>query len=125
MAPDIGDIIQKIGSDPSKFETFRVTGWMKAMPDMVDPGPDASFMDSFCFELWQEAEASGDGRHGPDKKRLIWCIREEAEYVCGAGVCGVLWRIADCEVIGRVKWTEESIASERNHALCLVGERLI
>jgi hypothetical protein len=124
MAPDVGDIIRSTNSE-SLSGTYRVSGWMKALPDLVAPAADAPFLERFSYEIWLEDEQSGNGRHGPDKKRLVWCTREEAQYVTGSGVCGVIWRVGDCEITGKVTWSDAEIEEAREDALLLVGERLI
>lgn len=59
---------------------------------------------------------------GPDNVPLVVCRREEAEYVEGVGTCGIIVRVSDVHVTGRVPWPEELLASERQHAEMLVGE---
>jgi hypothetical protein len=41
---------------------------------------------------------------GPDNCPLVFCSREEAVYVTGSGVCGVIVRVTDVEIVGRVEW---------------------
>jgi hypothetical protein len=98
MAPDVGDLFEHDG------QRFRVTSWLKALPE--------------CADLRESTQQ----RCGPDNKRLVWCTREDAEYVAGYGVCGIIVRVADVIVTGRVGWPEEVIDRERDQALMLVGK---
>jgi hypothetical protein len=54
--------------------------------------------------------------------RMVFCLRDQAEYVSGSGVCGIIRRVEDVEIIGRVSWSEELIDEERRHAVRLAGQ---
>lgn len=54
-------------------------------------------------------------------KRRIFCTREEATHVVGAGVCGVIARVDGLKMIGRVDWTEELLTAERERANSKAG----
>ncbi len=47
------------------------------------------------------------------KIRIIACEREEAEFVSGAGVAGIILRVEDVEIKGRVNWEDRTIARRR------------
>jgi hypothetical protein len=94
--PDIGDLFADDG------RTYRVTGWLRRTSP-VRPG-SVSFM--------------------PDMVPMTFCTREQAEYVCGSGVGGVIRRLDDVTVIGRVNWSEEVLAQERCSFAVLLGKEL-
>lgn len=93
--PDIGDRFVHDGHG------YRVTAWLKAT----------------------EARTSST-LAGPDRCAMEFCTREEAEYVGGYGVAGVLLRVADVRVSGRMPWSEEALNAARVNALALVGQHL-
>jgi hypothetical protein len=93
--PDIGDLFEYDG------HTFRVSGWLK---------PAARRL------------ASRDV--GPDRCPLVFCARDEAVYLSGSGVCGVIVRVTDVEVTGRVDWSEESFARAHKSAELLIGREV-
>jgi hypothetical protein len=59
---------------------------------------------------------------GPDRCPLVFCTRDEAGYVSGRGVSGVLLRVSDVQVSGRMPWGEGILAVARGAALGLVGQ---
>ncbi len=67
---------------------------------------------------------SGCQECGPDKKRLVWCSQEEAQYVSLVGVCGSIARVKDCRVVGRVPWTEEHIKQKEDSAKSFIGQMI-
>lgn len=88
------------------------------VPPPVDPTlPDA------VRELLEDMRVKyPPAGHGPDNVPLVVCRREEAEYVEGVGTCGIIVRVADVHVTGRVSWSEEALAEERRTAEMLIGE---
>jgi hypothetical protein len=95
---------------------WRVSGYMKATPR-------PKFADSFNGEL-DELLFDSCREFTADKVRLMWCPREEAEYVTGSGVCGVIKRLDEIEITGMVAWSQEQIdeaerSSFRNHGRML------
>jgi hypothetical protein len=56
---------------------------------------------------------------------LSFCRREEAVYIGGTGICGVIAYIRDVALTGRVNWPEERLAEAREHAERFAGERLV
>jgi hypothetical protein len=93
--PDIGDTF------PHDGHKFRVSGWLK-------PAPRRPLSRNV----------------GPDHCPLMFCARDEAVYVSGSGVCGVIVRVADVEVIGRVNWSPEALDQARNRAQRLIGQEV-
>lgn len=102
IIPDIGDTFAHdfgLGDGNVYDRTFRVSGWLK--------------------------RATGGGRKvGPDNCPLEFCPRDEAEYVSGSGVCGVILRAADVTIIGRVSWSGSVLAEERKGFNLLIGQRV-
>jgi hypothetical protein len=114
MAPDIGDLFELPGDLPgSPPRAYRVDCWLKKAPP---PAPVPAWL--------ADVVDTASGMHGPDKCRLMFCTREEAEYVSGSGICGTIQRVSDITVTGRVRWSEESIEDQRSFANTLAGERL-
>jgi hypothetical protein len=62
---------------------------------------------------------------GTDHLPLRFCRREEATHVSGYGVSGVIVPAAGLQLTGRVSWSEETIAEERESANRLAGHSLI
>lgn len=111
IVPDIGDTFTYEG------ESFRVSGWLKRMarpePPAWDRSPFKDVLDDLLYESQQ--------RVGPDRERLMFCAREEAEYVSGTGIAGRIVRVSDVKVTGRVDWPEELFEHARHEANCLIG----
>lgn len=102
-----------------KPERFRVSCYFKrhVPPPWPDDMPEP--VRELLEEMRQKYPPSG---HGPDNVHLVVCRREEAEYLEGVGVCGVIVRVSDVHVDGHVSWPEERLASERHLAELLIGE---
>lgn len=94
--PDIGDRFERDG------DSYVVTGWLRRNPD---PGPGTR-----CL--------------GPDRCPLLFCGREDAEYVHARGVAGIIARVAEARVTGRADWHESLYAHERRTAEILDGHEL-
>jgi hypothetical protein len=109
--PDIGDLFEHDGS------VYRVDGWVRPAappePAWHERGTFAEELDRLVFETLRE--------HGPDRRRLEFCARKDAEYVVGYGVAGVIVRVAGVRVSGRVPWPPETVERQRRLALALVG----
>jgi hypothetical protein len=114
---------------------FRVTGWLKpSRVFSVTPGGVASLpdrdwgdLDPVAIRILEETTAQFPPRGaGPDNLPLTWCTREEAVFVSGYGVCGVIVHIRDVVVDGTVanRWSPELVEHAHRSALMLVGERL-
>lgn len=62
--------------------------------------------------------------HGPDRCKLRFCLRDEAEYVGGSGICGIICRVADVTIDGAVSWPPHILFEETQHAVWLAGQSL-
>lgn len=128
--PDVGDTFtytHTFPNAPGYSETghYRVNGWLRRCPPRPLPATEQGRLTQ---QIINELRAEGKWRepegHGPDKVPLEFCRREQAEYVSGYGVAGVIVRVADVKVDGRVPWSQELLASARRHADMLAGEPL-
>lgn len=95
---------------------WRVKSYLKAAvkPEFADLA--SGMLEEIVFEACQKV--------GPDAKRLVWCSQDEAEYLSLSGMCGGIARVADCEVVGRVPWSDEHVREAENHARNLIGEMI-
>jgi hypothetical protein len=98
-------------------ETFRVNGWLKRMAPPELPADQRSLFVDGLHELLYENQR----RLGPDRVRLVFCLREEAEYVSASGIAGCIVRVRDVVVSGRVPWAEDVIDRQRRIALAVIG----
>ncbi len=96
--PDVGDTFED-GEYPFRHR-YRVSCWMKRAKRQYGIAQDI----------------------GPDRCKLVFCLRDQAEYVSGSGVCGIIRRVEDIVIIGRVSWSEEWIEEGRRHAVWLAGQ---
>lgn len=135
IAPDVGAIIEV--DDPNQWSDkggltkgksrYRVNSWLKAAPEPkydLDQDFDRWHDDVMAgkTDFFNDILDSGARQVGPDKKRLQWCKREEAEYLSCSGVGGAIIRIEDAKVVGRVPWPENQIEELRSSALRKVGQ---
>ena len=110
----------------SDTHSYRVTGWLKRWDRTpIDPGLSERERGRL-EELRRHLDGQGLGPqgYGPDNVPLVFCARDEAEYVCGAGVGGTIARVTDITVTGRAGWDSEALAAARQHAQLLIGERV-
>lgn len=134
IAPDIGAIVEV--DDPTQVSNsggltagkrrYVVKSWMKAAPE-----PEFNLDDDSDFDRWIDAQTSSHGALGDiifsshrrfnDGKRLMWCVRSEAEYL---GLGGTIAAVKDVKVIGKVNWPAERISEMKRSALRKVGEML-
>jgi hypothetical protein len=126
--PDVGEIVRVRQGHPNekwhtrhdgKPETMRVSSWLKSWtPPQRDPklGHLRNRLAQILDESNREFEVGGK------RTRLVFCTRDEAEFVECVGVGGFTFGINEVEVIGVVSWTAETIEQERQQALALVGE---
>ena len=105
--PDVGDCFEHHGlchhqsGEPCSWDrSYRVTGWLKRAPVKYP-------------ECYRAA--------GPDNVPLVFCVQDEAEYVSGYGTCGVIVRVSEVTVTGRVPWAEKTLAGERRMAELHIG----
>jgi len=111
-----------LAADLGTLFTYRdhqyvVTNWLKRMaPPEVPAGARDPFQDmlgAILYEAQQEC--------GPDRARLVFCDRLEAEYVSGRGVSGCIARLADIEITGTADWSPIRLDEERQSSAHLVG----
>ena len=110
-APDIGTIVEYgLDSFGEKPATWRVKSWMREAPTpQFKDETFADVIDEILFEGCQKIKG----------KRWQWCLQKEATHVSLTGTCGAIAPINECKVIGFVDWDEETVESERKHALWL------
>jgi hypothetical protein len=114
VAPDVGAIVEygvsSMGNGP---KTWRVCSWLRAAPEPT-LAPD-DFIGQILFETCREF----DTKNGSVKKRMQWCLREEATHVSLTGTCGCIAPVEKCKVVGRVDWPEQQIDDDRSYAVRL------
>jgi hypothetical protein len=108
-----------------EVDRYRVTGWMRRRPAPPPPRDEQeSLVRQMLGELRAKDPALGPRGAGPDNVPLEFCLPEQAEYVCGAGVGGCIVRVSEVTVDGRVPWPAGHLAAARESALKLAGEPL-
>jgi len=114
LAPDVGALVEY---GMNSFRTgpgeYRVTAWLRAAPP-PKLHPD-DFIGEILFEACQELRDARDGR----KKRMQFCLREEATHVSLTGIGGTIAPIELCKVTGMVDWPEAQLAHDRAYAVRL------
>lgn len=127
--PRIAETFKKKGWEKEKYKmeqerSWRVTGFYKTY---VYEAPDRSKMskrdremsemtDDIMVKILAEERADMSASELARKEReikIIACTREEAEFVSGSGVAGVILRLEDVEITGRVNWDDRTIARKR------------
>lgn len=111
LAPDVGTIVE-YGQNSFRTEParYRVSSWMRAAPaPNLDPD---DFIGQILFESCREFDTKSD----QGRRRMQFCLREEATHVSLTGICGAIAPIDQCKVVGMVEWTEALLAEERDHA---------
>lgn len=101
-APDIGDTWNR----PGDGERFVVIGWLKGVP-LEPPPPEVAAL--FSDET-------------PTTSLMVFCSRDEAEFVAGHGSCGVIVPLADVTVTGQAPWPQAHLDHARVRATSLIGE---
>jgi hypothetical protein len=81
----------------------------------VSPLPECQIMAELLAE-WR-AEDAASVPEGMRRFRLRHCLPFEATFVSGSGVCGCIAPIADIEINGLVRWTEEELTEHHEKAL--------
>jgi hypothetical protein len=121
--PQIGDTFEYAFAYRSghreRPERWRVSCFFKRYVPPPLPPDIAELFESIGMGFTPTARGAG-----PDSVPLVVCRREEAEYVEGVGTCGIIVRVSDVHVTGRVPWSEELLASVRHSAEVLIGEVL-
>jgi hypothetical protein len=132
--PDVAEIVQLREGHPmmkwhtdswnNKPSTYRVTAWLKSWkppaPKMSEPNDHraifAAMLRNGLSSTVREFEVDGK------MTRLVFCTREDAEFVEVVGACGLMFAIHEIEVVGKVSWSEDQIDQHRRQALMFVGE---
>lgn len=111
LAPDIGALVEyglnSFGTAPAQY---RVSSWIRVAP-VPEPAP-GDFLCDILFEACQEILDRRDGQ----RKRMQFCLREEATHLSLKGICGAIAPIELCKVTGMVAWTPEILAEEDESA---------
>lgn len=128
IAPDVASIVEYgLDSFGQKPETYRVDGWLCEMPPLVEldcgtPGSKTrqQITNTVIMKLRQENPPD------PSKKRLRWCLREDATHLALSGICGAVAPVEKCKVIGVVNWDSSVIDEYRADAVALgeAGDRV-
>lgn len=126
--PRIAEIFKKKGWEDEKYKTdrnhsWRVDGFYKTYvynPDRRKLSKKdremAEMTDEIMVDILAEERAEMSPSQLARKNReikIISCTREEAEFVGGVGVAGIILRLEDVEITGRVTWDDRTIARAR------------
>lgn len=115
MAPDVGATFTYQG------DRYHVDAWLRRAPA---PAPRPTVENATAAAIVAHLLDTTQQECGPDRVRLEFCTRAEAEYVAGRGVGGCIARVGDIEVTGMVDWRPEHLADARQLAERLAGERV-
>lgn len=109
--PDVGSLVEYgMNSFNTGPEKYRVTAWMRVAPTPVFHPDD--FIGQILFEACQEIRDARDG----GKKRMQFCLQEEATHLSLAGIAGAIAPIELCKVTGMVDWPADQIEKGRKKA---------
>ena len=114
--PDIGDTF-KLKDPKDSFSAshgWRVTGYIK----LVVPQTLMVKGDSLGAILTNKLIETAPTKNG---KIMMWCEKDEATHVTGAGVAGITVKVDEIEVTGRVSWDEETIQNEVEQHRRMIG----
>ena len=117
--PEIGDTFKIVNPDSvlGSEHSWRCTGYMKLVtPETMKYDEDKHGLGAMLNNLLIDSAQKKDG------KIMMWCAKEEATHVTGAGVCGCMEKLSDIEVTGRVPWDDEMIQSEIDQHERLIGQ---
>ena len=95
---------------PYGLHTYRVTHHLKEVP-ILDYKSDDGIIDDFINEGLAE-------RRKKYRSRLKYCIPDEATWISGCGVCGILLPITEIIMLEKnVGWSEERVKEEKESAV--------
>lgn len=118
--PEIGDTFKVVDAEwPTKDHSWRVTGYMKLVtPEALKAEQSKKFTElgGMLNDILIDSAQKRDG------KLMMWCKKEEATHVTGAGVAGCTRRLDEIVVTGRVPWDEETIQREVEQHERMIGE---
>lgn len=127
-APPVGTLFTHAGG------RYRVTGYLR--PHVSPPLDESDPMAVLAAEIGAELDAELDAEHlaefgtarprghGPDDCPLEFCLRGEAVYVSGYGVCGTIVRVVDVVSEGMVDWADDALADGVAAVERRAGQRL-
>ncbi len=98
--PRIGETFEQDG------RRYRVEGFYKEF----EPVRGRRIADDIIERLVDEIRAEDDGEN---KIQVIPCLRYEAQYISGYGVCGCIVPLEHVSITGRVNWSDERIEKVR------------
>lgn len=111
IAPDVGSLVEYgMNSFNTGPAAYRVTAWMRAAPPPAFHPDD--FIGQILFEGCQEIRDPCDG----SKKRMQYCLQEEATHLALTGIAGAIAPIEMCKVTGMVNWPADQIEMSREKA---------
>jgi hypothetical protein len=125
-APDAGTIFEYgLGGSGKHPGTFRVSAWVRERPwraSAYDMAMSGAMMDEaggsrevLASQLVHEIMAD----EPPRRRRLEFCLREQATHVSGSGVCGCIAPLSAIRVVGMVEWPQGVIDDHRARAVRL------
>jgi hypothetical protein len=111
LAPDVGALVEygtdSFGKEPGHY---RVSGWIRVAPEPeFQPG---DFLNEILFESCSKIHDARDG----ERKRMQFCLREEATHLSLSGICGAIAPIEQCKVTGMVPWDQAMLEEHRESA---------
>lgn len=109
--PEIGEIVEygtdSFGKKPARY---RVQSYLcEATPSPRPSG--SSTLDAIIDEILAEEAITR-----PRRKRLRWCLAEEATHVSLVGTAGTIAPIDQCKPVGMVSWSVALLEEARRHA---------
>lgn len=108
--PEIGEIVEYVtdsfGAKPARY---RVQSYLCEATPPKPSGNDT--LDAIIDEILSE-----DVEARPNRKRLRWCLAEEATHVSLVGTAGTIAPIDQCKPAGMVSWSAACLEDARRHA---------
>ena len=109
--PEIGAIVEygtdSFGKKPARY---RVQSYLCEATPLPRPSGNST-LDAIIGEILAE-EATTQ----PNRKRLRWCLAEEATHVSLVGTAGTIAPIHQCKPVGMVSWSAALLEAARRHA---------
>jgi hypothetical protein len=108
--PAFGAIFKYRGKHDN--EQYRCEGWARTKKPIKGKG-------DWIGRMLHANQQLIDGR------RLEFCKREDAEYVCGSGACGCIAQVNKVRIVGMVAWPAKQIAKNEKSWLSFYPGRSI
>jgi hypothetical protein len=116
LASDVGTLVEYgLTSFRTAPARYRVSGWIR-----ISPEPDHDEAD-FLHGLLRDIVREFDTKDGAGKKRMEFCLREEATHLSLSGIAGAIAPVEKCKAVGRVGRRDEDIEEARASAVRLGG----